>query len=85
MPVGAFWDGWCPRRLSPQGECLQMIELPVQRPTSCAFGGPRLGQLYVTSASIDLDADALALQPCAGGLLLLKAPVSGIAPVPFAG
>jgi sugar lactone lactonase YvrE len=81
----AFWDGWCLRRLSPEGERLQEIALPVQRPTSCAFGGPGLDQLYVTSASINLDADELALQPCAGGLLLLEAPVNGISPVPFAG
>lgn len=81
----AFWDGWCLRRLSPDGECLDKIELPVQRPTSCAFGGPRLDQLYVTSASIGLDQAALELQPCAGGLLLLEPGVSGIAAVPFAG
>lgn len=81
----AFWDGWCLRRLSPAGECLQTLKVPVQRPTSCAFGGPRLDRLYVTSASIGLDEQALELQPCAGGLLLLEPGVSGIPAVPFAG
>ncbi|MBA3526485.1 MAG: SMP-30/gluconolactonase/LRE family protein [Pseudomonadota bacterium] len=81
----AFWDGWCLRRLSPGGQCLQKIDLPVQRPTSCAFGGPGLDRLYITSASIGLDEAALALQPCAGGLLLLEPGVTGIAAVPFAG
>lgn len=81
----ALWDGWCVRRLSPEGECLQKIDLPVQQPTSCAFGGPDLDQLYVTSASVGLDQAALELQPCAGGLLLLEPGVTGIATVPFAG
>ena len=48
----AFWDGWCVRRFSPDGELLQTIEMPVARPTSCAFGGPDLDRLYITSASI---------------------------------
>ena len=48
----AFWDGWCVRRFSPKGELLQTIEMPVARPTSCAFGGADLDRLYVTSASI---------------------------------
>lgn len=81
----AFWDGWCLRRLSPEGECLQTVKLPVQRPTSCAFAGSDLKRLYVTSASVGLDDEALALQPCAGGLLLLEPGVTGIAAMPFAG
>ena len=41
----AFWDGWCVRRFSPAGECLATFDVPVQRPTSCAFGGPALDRL----------------------------------------
>lgn len=81
----AFWDGWCVRRLSPEGELLETVEMPVQRPTSCAFGGPALDRLYVTSARIGLDAEALEMQPCAGGLFLLHTGARGIAELPFAG
>lgn len=81
----AFWEGWCVRRLSPEGERLQELEVPVSKPTSCAFGGPGLNRLYVTSASIGLDEEALRSQPCAGGLFLLTPGVSGIPVVPFAG
>lgn len=81
----AFWDGWCVRRFSPSGECIQEVEMPVQRPTSCAFGGPGLDRLYVTSARIGLDEKALAMQPYAGGLFLLSAGAGGLAEVPFAG
>ena len=81
----AFWDGWCVRRFSPEGERLEQIDLPVQRPTSCAFGGPDLDRLYVTSARTGLDEKELAMQPYAGGLFLLSAGVGGVAEVPFAG
>lgn len=81
----AFWDGWCVRRYSPGGELLQTIEVPVARPTSCAFGGAELDQLYITSASIGLDQSALSLQPSAGGLFMVMPGVRGIADVPFAG
>ena len=81
----AFWDGWCARRYSPEGEWLQTLKLPVQRPTSCAFGGRDLDRLYVTSASIGLDEDALKMQPNAGGLFMVTPGVRGLADVPFDG
>ncbi|MEO5972300.1 MAG: SMP-30/gluconolactonase/LRE family protein [Sphingomicrobium sp.] len=81
----AFWDGWCVRRLSPDGELLATLRVPTQRPTSCAFGGPRLDRLYITSARIGLDAAALADQRCAGGLFLARPGVRGLADVPYAG
>lgn len=81
----AFWDGWCIRRLSPAGERLQEIAMPVQRPTSCAFGGGNLDQLFVTSARRDLTADELIHQPQAGGLFCCDPGVTGIAEMPFAG
>ena len=81
----AFWDGGCVRRFSSAGELLQTIELPVTRPTSCAFGGPDLDRLYVTSASIGLDAEALAMQPNAGGLFMVSPAVRGIADLAFVG
>ena len=81
----AFWDGWAVRRFSPSGEWLQTVEMPVSRPTSCAFGGPDLDRLYVTSASRDLDDEALGMQPKAGGLFMLVPGVRGLPDVPFAG
>ena len=81
----AFWGGWCLRKISPDGQVLEKIEMPVQRPTSCTFAGPNLDRLYVTSARRGIDADALDMQPCAGGLFLVEAGARGIADVPFAG
>jgi sugar lactone lactonase YvrE len=81
----AFWDGWCVRRYSPSADLLQVIEMPVARPTSCAFGGSELDCLFITSASIGLDPKALEMQPNAGGLFMMKPGVRGLADVPFAG
>jgi len=81
----AFWDGWCVRRYSPQGEWIETIKTPVQRPTSCVFGGPDLDRLYISSASRDLDEQALSMQPNAGGLFMVRPGVRGLADVPFAG
>ena len=81
----AFWDGWCVRRLSPAGERLATLRLPVQKPTSCAFGGEALDRLYVTSASIGIPVSERDAQPCAGGVFVLETGASGLAELPFAG
>jgi D-xylonolactonase len=81
----AFWDGWCVRRFSPEGERVETVRMPVAKPTSCAFGGDDFGELYVTSASIGLDQAALEMQPKAGGLFMFTPGVRGLAEVPYAG
>jgi xylono-1,5-lactonase len=81
----AFWDGWCVRRLAPSGERLSRLELPVQRPTSCAFGGPNLDRLFVTSARRGLTPRDLSAQPEAGGLFMTVPGARGLAETMFAG
>ena len=80
----AFWDGWCVRRLSPEGAAIALLPLPVQRPTSCCFGGSALDQLFITSASLGLDDAARAAQPLAGGLFMAEPGVRGVVPPSFA-
>lgn len=81
----AFWDGWCLRRLSPAGERIAELAVPVQRPTSCAFGGPDLDRLFISSASRDLTPEDLEMQPNAGGLFMTMPGVTGVAEPLFAG
>ena len=81
----AFWDGWCVRRFSPQGQLLIEVPVPVQRPTSIAFGGADMDQALITSASRDLSVAELADQPEAGGLFSFKPGVRGVAEIPFSG
>lgn len=64
----AFWDGSKVICLAPDGQRLIEVNLPVSRPTNCAFGGADLSTLYITSASIGLSEEALATEPLAGGL-----------------
>lgn len=81
----AQWDGWRVARYSPEGELLRVVELPVQKPTSCMFGGPDLSTLYVTSAIWDLTPEALEKQPLAGGLFALDVGIGGLPEPRFAG
>lgn len=81
----AFWDGWCVRRFSPAGELLATLQVPAQRPTSVAFGGPKLDRLFITSAARGLTPEDLERQPQAGGLFVTRPGVCGIAEMPFSG
>ncbi len=52
--------------------------------TSCAFGGPDLDILFVTTASQNITAEELAAQPYAGALLALPVGVRGLPEPRFA-
>jgi sugar lactone lactonase YvrE len=64
----ALWGGGAVQRYGPDGALLATLRLPVDQPTSCAFGGPELATLFVTSARVGLDEAALDRQPHAGHL-----------------
>ncbi len=48
----ALWGAGRVRRYSPDGVCIEEIDFPVPRVTSCAFGGDELDLLFVTSAAV---------------------------------
>jgi sugar lactone lactonase YvrE len=81
----AEYDGWRITRFAPDGRRMRSIELPLQRPTSCMFGGPDLGTLFVTSATQKLSPGELQKQPLAGGLLAMDVGVRGLPESRFAG
>lgn len=81
----AHWDGWKISRYDPTGKVEREIKMPVQRPTSCAFGGPNLDELYITSAWTGLDKAARQKQPWAGDLFRLKVEVRGLPTPKFLG
>ena len=81
----AQWDGWRLVRYAPDGRVDRVVPLPVQKPTSCMFGGPDLRTLYVTSAVWDLGGEPLDAQPLAGSLLALDVGVAGLPESRFAG
>jgi len=62
----AWWGGAAVSRYRPDGTLLASFRLPVERPTSCAFGGSDLATLFVTTARAGLDDEARARQPDCG-------------------
>jgi len=86
---GCYWiahfDGARISRYTPRGEIDRTIKFPVRRPTSCAFGGPDLRTLYVTSASFNLPAEQLAAAPLSGCLFALDVQAQGLPEPAFAG
>lgn len=48
----AFWNGGCVERYEPNGKLSERIQLPVKNVTSCAFAGPNLETLIITTASL---------------------------------
>lgn len=86
---GCYWsalfDGWRVVRLSPGGEPLHEVRLPVQRPTMIAFGGADGCTAFVTSARTGIDAAGLAGQPDAGGVFAFRVTVPGVPEFSFGG
>ena len=72
-------------RHAPDGSVAQEINLPVQRPTSCTFGGPDLNLLYITSARIGLSDAERAEQPLAGSVFVVETAVNGLPEPLYAG
>ncbi len=77
----ALWDGAQIRRYTPQGRLDRTLRLPVARPTACAFGGPGLRDLYITTARTGLRRP----HPLSGSLLVLPDAGEGLAQPAFGG
>ncbi len=77
----ALWDGAAVRRYTPAGALDRVVPLPVPRVTACAFGGPGLTDLYITTARVGLPAP----HPLAGSLLVVPDAGRGVAATAFAG
>ena len=68
----AMFAGGALRRFTPAGHQDAVLPLPVSQPTSCAFGGPGMADLFVTTAYRDLTEAQRAAEPLAGRLLRLR-------------
>lgn len=77
---GCYWscanDAGLLQRFTPQGKLDREIALPMAKPSMCAFGGPDLDTLMVTSIDPGTGGDA-------GSVLLLRPGVTGVAETPF--
>jgi sugar lactone lactonase YvrE len=75
----AAWDGREVRRYAPDGRLDRAVAIPAARPSSCAFGGPRLDRLLVTSARPEIDDP----DDQGGSLFALEVGVAGLAVEPW--
>lgn len=72
------WGGAAVSRFTPGGKLDFRLDLPCPLVTSCAFGGEDLSTLYITTATVDLDAAALAAAPLAGSLFAARTGHKGL-------
>jgi len=77
---GCYWicgnDAGLVHRFTPQGKLDQSLAVPVKKPAMCAFGGPHLDTLFITSirpSGVDVSD-----QPLAGGVFALRPGVCGL-------
>lgn len=76
----ALCFGWAVHRYAPDGRLDRIVKLPVSLVTSCAFGGPDLTDLYITTGTLTLTEEQLREQPEAGGLFRHRPGVAGLSP-----
>ena len=81
----ACFGGSAVRCFSPAGVQLDEVLFPVSQVTSCAFGGPGLADLYVTSAAYRLGSDQLKREPHAGATFVCRPGAVGMPASSFAG
>ncbi len=65
-------------RYDSSGKQERIIQLPVPRVTSCAFGGEDLTTLYITSATETMTPEQIAQAPKSGCLFALQTEIKGL-------
>lgn len=81
----AQWEGRRVVRVAPNGTVDKIIDVPVWKPTCCAFGGPDLDTLFITTSCLMSSSDQILAEPGSGGLFAVKPGVRGVIDQPFAG
>lgn len=71
--------------ISPDGQLLQELSVPVSNPTMVTFGGENLQTMYISSANQKLTEQQLTDNPLEGSLLCCEAPYPGLVESRFAG
>jgi sugar lactone lactonase YvrE len=70
------WGGSRISRFAPDGSLERIVPVPTAQVTKCAFGGPDLTLLYITTAAIGRDP---AIDPMAGHLFVVETGIRGLA------
>ena len=81
----AQWGGSRVVRYGPDGLETERVSVPTSQPSCVALGGPHLGTLYVTTARVEMQADALAAEAGAGGVFCASSARRGLPEPVFLG
>ena len=79
----AIWGGGRVHHYSPAGELRDVLAVPAAQTTSCAFAGPGLHRLYVTTATEDWTDDERRADPKAGLVYRFETDATGRPADPF--
>ncbi|MFL0792146.1 MAG: SMP-30/gluconolactonase/LRE family protein [Prochlorococcus sp.] len=80
----ALFAGGSVMRWDPSnGELIGKVDVPCKQVTSCAFGGRKLNQLFITTARRELSVEECRNQPFAGGLFVADVGTTGPAATLF--
>jgi sugar lactone lactonase YvrE len=74
----ARWNGYCVLRISPEGEVVQKIDVPVPRVSCPALGGDDLRTLYLTTAREGMTPEELEREPTSGSVYAVRVDVPGL-------
>jgi sugar lactone lactonase YvrE len=79
----AIWGGGAVHRYSPNGELREALHVPAAQTTSCAFAGPELHRLYVSTATEDWSHEQRTAEPAAGVVYRFDTDSTGRPALPF--
>ncbi len=81
----AEWEGHRVVRIAPDGSIDRIVEIPVLKPTCCAFGGKDLDTLFITTSRLMSTDEQLEAEPDSGGLFAIKPGFRGLLDTAYAG
>lgn len=79
----AIYGGGRVHRYSPEGALREVLEVPAEQSTCCAFGGPDLQRLYVTTATENWTDEQRRAEPAAGVVYRFETDATGRPAEPF--
>jgi sugar lactone lactonase YvrE len=79
----AVYGGACVHRYRPDGTLRQKVSVPAMQSTCCAFAGPGLHRLYVSTATEGWTDDERRADPAAGRVYRIDTDTTGRAAQPF--
>jgi len=79
----AIFDAGSVHHYTPEGTLLEVLPIPARQCTSCAFGGPGLDRLYVTTATEGWSDAERGADRAAGLVYRLEAGATGVPARPF--